>query len=102
MGNTLTKATLTDSLSQVTGLPQVESRKIIEEFFNTISSSLADGYEVKLNGFGKFSLRDKPARPGRNPLTMEPVEIESRRVVTWSPSKKLKGRTQINEPKNKE
>ena len=99
--DTLTKASLTDSLSQVTGLPRVESLKIIESFFETIASSLENGYEVKINGFGIFRLRDKSARPGRNPLTKEPVEIEERRVVSWTASKKLKGRTQANERKDK-
>ena len=102
MTNTLTKANLTEALSEVTGLPKIEAKNLIEEFFGTISNSLTKGYNVKIGGFGKFSLRDKPARPGRNPVTMEEVEISARRVVTWTPSKKLKERILGNEQQDTE
>ena len=65
---------------------------MVEAFFSEISSCLISGEEVKLSGFGNFSLRDKPVRPGRNPKTGESAIISARRVVTFHASAKLKER----------
>ena len=92
MSETLTKAVLTESLSEVTGFPKTESQKFVETFFSSISDALVRGEHVKLSGFGRFSLRDKPSRPGRNPITMRPVKISKRRVVTWNQGNKLSKR----------
>ncbi|MBP5790617.1 MAG: HU family DNA-binding protein, partial [Neisseriaceae bacterium] len=51
---------------------------------------LENGEEVKLSGFGNFTLRDKPQRPGRNPKTGKEVPITARRVVSFHASPKLK------------
>ena len=53
-------------------------------------NALKNGEEVKVSGFGNFQLKDKPARPGRNPRTGEDVEITARRVVTFKSGQKLK------------
>lgn len=92
MTETLTKASLSDALSEVTGFPKTESQKFVETFFNKIADALVNGEDVKLSGFGRFSLRDKVSRPGRNPITMESVEIVARRVVTWNQGNKLSKR----------
>tara|TARA_B100000683_G_C12482396_1_gene551875 strand:+ start:759 stop:1076 length:318 start_codon:yes stop_codon:yes gene_type:complete len=92
MKETLTKASLTEQLSIVTGLPKSEAQAFVEAFFNAVSDALCSGQDVKLSGFGKFKLREKTARPGRNPLTMEDVMIEARRVVTWRQGPKLSER----------
>ena len=57
---------------------------------NTTRATLAAGEEVKLHGFGNFTLREKRARPGRNPKTGEMVPIAARRVVTFQASRLLK------------
>jgi len=87
---TLTKANMTTALSEKVGLSPFEAKHFIEIFFEEIKLSLEKGEEVMLTGFGKFSLIDKAARPGRNPRTGEPYEINARRVVTFHPSGKLK------------
>lgn len=92
MSETLTKALLTQRLSEVTGFPKSESQEFVEAFFVAMADALDRGEHVKLSGFGKFAMRDKVARPGRNPVTMEPVEIKPRRVVTWSQGHKLSER----------
>ncbi|WP_028454151.1 integration host factor subunit alpha [Chitinilyticum litopenaei] len=88
---TLTKADLADMLFDKVGLNKREAKDMVEAFFDEIRSSLADGDEVKLSGFGNFQLRDKPQRPGRNPKTGEEIPISARRVVTFHASQKLKG-----------
>jgi integration host factor subunit alpha len=59
-------------------------------FFEGIKNTLGQGVAVKISGFGKFGLRDKSGRPGRNPKTGEAAPIKARRVVTFSASQKLK------------
>jgi integration host factor subunit alpha len=87
---TLTKAELSEVLFEKVGLNKQEAKEFVEEFFEEIRAALERGESVKLSGFGNFSLRDKPSRPGRNPKTGQEVAIEARRVVTFHASHKLK------------
>ncbi|MDR0701971.1 MAG: integration host factor subunit alpha [Azoarcus sp.] len=87
---TLTKAELADLLFEQVGLNKREAKEMVEGFFEEIRASLEKGESVKLSGFGNFTLRDKPQRPGRNPKTGEEIPISARRVVTFHPSQKLK------------
>lgn len=88
--NTLTKAELAETLFEKVGLNKRESKDLVETFFDHIRDALARGDNVKLSGFGNFQVRDKPARPGRNPKTGEVIPISARRVVTFHASQKLK------------
>lgn len=88
---TLTKAELAELLFERVGLNKREAKDIVDAFFDEIRESLANGDEVKLSGFGNFQVRDKPARPGRNPKTGEVIPIAARRVVTFHASQKLRG-----------
>lgn len=90
----LTKAQLAELLFDRIGLNKRESKDMVEAFFELISTSLVDGVDVKLSGFGNFQIRVKASRPGRNPRTGEPVAIEARRVVTFHASPKLKDQVQ--------
>ncbi len=87
---TLTKADLTEKLYEQVGINHREAKEMVEAFFTEISDSLERGEEVKLSGFGVFSMRDKPERPGRNPKTGEEIPITARRVVTFHTSGCLK------------
>ena len=87
---TLTKAGLANHLAEEIGLNKREATNVIEQIVGKISDALANGSMVKISGFGKFKLRDKGSRPGRNPKTGEEVEVEARRVVTFKSSQKLK------------
>ena len=78
------------------GLNKREAKEFVEIFFGEISDILVEGSDVKISGFGYFILRDKKARPGRNPKTGEDVEISSRRVVTFRAGQKLKERVENN------
>ena len=86
----LTRADLSNEILEKIGLTYAESKEIVDSFFEEIVSTLERGEEVKLSGFGVFQLRDKVARPGRNPKTQEEKLIEARRVVTFRPSTKFK------------
>ena len=90
----LTKADFSEKLFDELGLNKREAKEIVELFFEEIKGSLENGEEVKLSGFGKFELRDKSPRPGRNPKTGEEVAISARRVVTFRSGQKLKSRVE--------
>jgi integration host factor subunit alpha len=64
--------------------------RIVESLFELIKSALVKGEDVKIAGFGKFYVRFKWARKGRNPATGEAMTLEPRRVVLFRPSPRLK------------
>ncbi len=86
----LTKAQLSELLFEQIGFNKRESKDMVDAFFELIAETLVEGEEVKITGFGNFQVRTKAPRPGRNPRTGEAVAIESRRVVTFHASPKLK------------
>lgn len=86
----LTKAKIGEQVHKKVGLTKKETADLIELFFEAVKEMLEDGYHLKLSGFGKFVLRDKRARVGRNPRTLEEITITPRRVVTFRASHKLK------------
>jgi len=92
----LTKAQLAELLFEQIGLNKRESKDMIDAFFDLIASSLVEGKDVKISGFGNFQIRTKAPRPGRNPRTGEAIPIEARRVVTFHASHKLKEQIQLH------
>ena len=94
----LTKAQLADLLFDQIGLNKRESKDMIDAFFDLIATSLVNGDDVKVAGFGNFQIRTKAPRPGRNPRTGEEVPIAARRVVTFHASQKLKEQIQEHKP----
>jgi integration host factor subunit alpha len=91
----LTKADIAEYLTSVVGLNKRDAKTIVEDFFHEIAHALEQGIVVKLSGFGNFHLRDKNARPGRNPKTGDPIPISARRVVTFHAGQKLKSRVEV-------
>jgi integration host factor subunit alpha len=88
--SSLSKARLVEILCDELALTKPDARLMVDEFFESIRDALEQGHDVKLSGFGNFILRDKTARPGRNPKTGETVPVTARRVVTFKPGSKLK------------
>ena len=89
---TVTKMELANILFDELGLNKREAKEFVELFFEEIRSALENGDNVKFSGFGSFSVRDKPQRPGRNPKTGEEIPVSARRVVTYKASQKIKDR----------
>ena len=87
---TLTKSDIVEDLNNQIGLNKREAKELVDSVFDTIKEKLINGEEVKVSGFCNFQLKDKTARPGRNPRTGEDVEITARRVVTFKSGQKLK------------
>ena len=90
MSKTITKLDLVNHLNEKLGLNKVESKELVEAFFDEIKTSLINNEEVKLSGFGNFKILNKRERPGRNPKTGEPAIISARNVVTFKAGQKLR------------
>ena len=86
----ITKLELADHLHKKIGLPKKDCLDFVNSFFNEISNSLEKGEEVRLSGFGNFSLLKKKARPGRNPKTGKEHEISARTSISFKPGRKLR------------
>jgi integration host factor subunit alpha len=93
----LTKAEIVDHLSREIGINKREAKEIVELFYQTITDALTKGHQVKLSGFGNFTLHDKSERPGRNPKTGEEIPVSARRVVTFRSGQKLRARVSKHE-----
>jgi integration host factor subunit alpha len=92
MGDTITRAHLSEAVYQEVGLSRNESAELVESVLLEIGDSLSRGDTVKLSSFGSFSVRQKGGRMGRNPKTGEEVPIKPRRVLVFRPSHVLKER----------
>lgn len=91
----MTKKDIADLLVEQMGVNHNQALSMINNFFDAIKASLAKGEDVKLSGFGNFIIREKVARPGRNPKTGEPVIISARKVATFKAGLKLKKATKL-------
>jgi len=87
---TLTKAEIVQDLNANTEFSKERCARLVESVFEMIKDELEEGNDVLISGFGKWSVRDKQPRKGRNPQTGSSLMLESRRVVTFKCSRKLK------------
>ncbi len=89
---TLTKAHLVSALFAKNIFTKTESAQIIDTLFELIKQSLENGEDVLIARFGKFSVKGKHGRKGRNPQTGEPIPLAPRKVVTFKCSTVLRAR----------
>jgi integration host factor subunit alpha len=87
---TLTKDHIVDSLRSRLGVSEPESSRLFESVLELIKRSLAGGDDVLISGFGKFIVRQKAARRGRNPATGDDMSLAPRKVVTFKCSALLR------------
>jgi len=87
---TLTKAELIDAIYEKVGFSKKEAADLVELVFENMKEDLVKGETIKISGFGKFRIRDKKSRMGRNPQTGQAMEISARRVLTFTPSRILR------------
>jgi DNA-binding protein HU-beta len=81
---------LIDQISAAAGLDKTQAKKALEAAIGGIIDAAKRGEEVNLNGFGKFKVKDSPARQGRNPATGETIEIAASRKLSFTPAKPVK------------
>ena len=87
---TITKASLMKSVCNNSNLPKQASISIVESLLEIIKGTLASGEDVMISGFGKFCLKDKKERNGRNPQTATGMKLRARRVVRFKCSNNLR------------
>jgi integration host factor subunit alpha len=88
---TLTRCEIAQAVYSVCpGLSRSQAKGFVDAVIEEIISALAVGEDVSLRGFGKFAVREKPERPGRNPKTGISAPISARKVVTFKASEHLK------------
>ena len=92
---TLTKKEIIKAVSEENGFLKNQSSEIVESLIEAIKRSLESGDDVLVSGFGKFKVREKKVRKGRNPATGQDLILEPRRVVTFHCSGQL--RKKINQ-----
>jgi integration host factor subunit alpha len=88
----LTKEKLINRLQVQAGLSKQESRAVVERVLEIIKDTLSSGDDLLVSGFGKFSVRQKNARRGRNPQTKENLILRARKVVVFKTSGVLRHR----------
>ncbi len=95
---TLTKAKIIDVIHNQLGYPKNKSAELLEILLEIIKGTLEKGEDVLISGFGKFCVKDKQERRGRNPATGSDMILDKRRVVTFRCSHLL--RSKINGEEN--
>ena len=86
----LTKKDIVERVCDGLGFPRNQYIEIVESLLELMKSTLVSGDDLLVSGFGKFCVRDKHERKGRNPATGEDAILPARRVVTFKCSGKLR------------
>ena len=97
---TLTKADLIEEVSRVVEMTRKDSEVIVEAIFDSIVRALRTGDKIEIRGYGSFRTRQRQPRVGRNPKTGTRVEVPSKRIPYFKPSKELKDL--VNQTETKE
>uniref|UniRef100_A0A7C2K4Q3 Integration host factor subunit beta n=1 Tax=candidate division WOR-3 bacterium TaxID=2052148 RepID=A0A7C2K4Q3_UNCW3 len=85
------KQDIVDEIYQQTGLPKKDIQLVVNMFLDSVKKAFFRGERVELRGFGVFEVKHRKSRVGRNPKTKEVIKIPARKVVTFKPSKLVKG-----------
>lgn len=93
----MTKAELIEEVSKVVEMTRKDSEMIVETIFDSIVNSLHKGEKIEIRGFGSFRTRQRQPRVGRNPKTGSRVEVPSKRIPYFKPSKELRDLVNGNE-----
>jgi len=91
----LTKEKITESIYNQVGLSKTQSRRVVESLLDIMKHTLERGEDLLLSGFGKFLVKNKAARRGRNPQTKLDLQLKARKVVVFRTSGVL--RKKINQ-----
>ena len=97
----LTKDRVIDKIHINTNLKKVESARTFQSLMEIMKQTLPSGEDILISGFGKFCVKEKKERRGRNPQTGEDMTLEGRRVVTFKCSGKLREKLNTEKKKRK-
>ena len=86
----MTKDDIVERVAEKCEISKKDSMVMVESVFNVLKSTLENGENIKISGFGKFEVKKKHERKGRNPQTGESIIIDARKVLSFKPSTILK------------
>ena len=86
----MNKKELIERIAQEAGAPEGEAQEHFGAFERVVAGALKDGEEVRITGFGKFSVKERKAREGRNPQTGEKIKIAAQKVPSFTAGNALK------------
>jgi integration host factor subunit alpha len=86
----MTKTDIIENISATCEFSKKESSELVKSILTMIKECLESGEDLKISGFGKFEVKEKNSRRGRNPQTGETLEISARRILSFKPSQQLK------------
>jgi DNA-binding protein HU-beta len=86
----MNKTELIERIAEEVGVPEGEAQRYLWAFERAVTETLKSGEEVRITGFGKFSVRERKAREGRNPQTGEKMKIAASKVPGFSAGNALK------------
>jgi DNA-binding protein HU-beta len=86
----MNRVELIASIASISGLKKTEAEKALSAFIETVTSELSRGEEIRLVGFGTFTIMHRNATEGRNMRTGEPMKIPARDIPKFKPGKQLK------------
>ncbi len=86
----LTKAQITDDIQNRLRFSKKKSAEVVESLLEIMKKTMENGEDILISGFGKFCVKEKKERRGRNPATGEDLMLPPRRVVTFKCSGKLR------------
>ncbi|WID99916.1 HU family DNA-binding protein (plasmid) [Bosea vestrisii] len=85
-----TASDIADKIAGEHGLTKTQAKAIVEGVFKEIAAAAVTGAETSINGFGKFKVKESPARDARNPATGATIKVAASRKLTFSPAKATK------------
>lgn len=83
----MNKADIIDRISEGTGLTKIETEAVVNGFIHTVIDAMTEGNSIELRGFGTFKVLHRAPRTARNPRTNEELQVPSRHVPVFKPSK---------------
>lgn len=81
---------LAETVAASHGLSKTDARSVVESILAAIADAAVQGHEIALNGFGRFKVKDTPAREGRHPSTGAAIQIAASRKLAFTPAKAVK------------
>ena len=85
-----TASDIADRLASDNNLTKSQAKAVVDGVFKAITDAAKSGDEINVPGFGKFKVKETPAREGRNPATGATIKIAASRKLTFGPAKALK------------
>ena len=86
----MTNSDIAEKIAAAHGVTKSDAKKLVDAVFAAIGDAATKGEEVAINGFGKFKVKDSPAREGRNPATGEAITIKASKKLAFTPAKAVK------------